>query len=77
MDQRPRSTTNPGLEQRIRDLIAATGGGYNEDLVASLVEQALKLLHDVEDRGDVRVIQTAVREQCVVSAHWGSASTQP
>ena len=62
MDKRLRPSTNPELERRIRDLIAFKGGGDNEDLVADLVEQSLKLLHDVEDRGDVRVIQTAVRE---------------
>lgn len=62
MDKRPRPATNPGLERRIRELIAFKGGGQNEDLVADLVEQSLKLLHDVEDRGDVKVIQTAVRE---------------
>ncbi len=62
MDKRPRPSTNPALELRIRELIAFKGGGHNEDLVTDLIEQALKLLHDVEDRGDVRVIQTAVRE---------------
>jgi uncharacterized protein (TIGR00730 family) len=62
MDKRPRPSTDPGLERRIRELIAAKGGGDNEDLVADLIEQSLKLLHDVEDRGDVKVIQTAVRE---------------
>ena len=62
MDKRLRPSTNPELERRIRDLIAFKGGGDNEDLVGDLIEQSLKLLHDVEDRGDVRVIQTAVRE---------------
>ena len=62
MDKRPRPVPHAELERRIRELIELKGGGDNEDLVADLVEQALKLLHDVEDRGDVRVIQTAVRE---------------
>uniref|UniRef100_UPI0030EC94B8 hypothetical protein n=1 Tax=Undibacterium luofuense TaxID=2828733 RepID=UPI0030EC94B8 len=62
MDKRTRPSTNPELERRIRELIAYKGGGDNEDLVTDLIEQALKLLHDVEDRGDVKVIQTAVRE---------------
>lgn len=53
---------DPELRRRIDDLISHKGGGHNADLVADLVEQSLKLLHDVEDRGDVRVIQTAVRE---------------
>src|SRR4051812_16600834 len=53
---------DPELKSRIRDLIAYKGGGYNEDLVEDIVENALKLLKDVEHRGDVRVMQTAVRE---------------
>ena len=50
------------LKRRIQDLIAYRGGGHNPDLVADIIENALKLLTDVEPRGDVRVIQTAVRE---------------
>lgn len=46
----------------IRELIRAVGGGYNEDMVADIIENSLKLLKDVENRGDVKVIQTAVRE---------------
>ncbi|MHB1305595.1 MAG: LOG family protein [Limisphaerales bacterium] len=51
-------------EQRrnIEQLIAARGGGHNADLVADIIENALRLLRDVNHRGDVRVIQTAVRE---------------
>jgi uncharacterized protein (TIGR00730 family) len=60
MDKRDKA--NPELRKRIRELIQLKGGGHNEDLVADVVESALKLLHDVEDRGDVRVIQTALRE---------------
>ena len=62
MDKRPRPVPHAELERRIRELIELKGGGDNEDLVADLIEQALKMLQDVEDRGDVRVIQTAVRE---------------
>jgi uncharacterized protein (TIGR00730 family) len=50
------------LKGRIQELIAAKGGGHNAELVADIIENALKLLTDVEDRGDVRVIQTALRE---------------
>ena len=35
---------------------------HNEALIADIIESALKMLKDVEDRGDVRVIQTAIRE---------------
>jgi len=50
------------LQQQIQELIAAKGGGHNASLVADIIENALKLLTDVEARGDVRVIQTALRE---------------
>src|SRR5437868_8582757 len=50
------------LKRRIQDLIDYKGGGYNQENVADIIESALKLLKDVEDSGDVRVIQTAIRE---------------
>ena len=57
-----RPPVDPELKRRIQDLIAFKGEGYNADLVADIIENALKLMTDVEARGDVRVIQTAVRE---------------
>ena len=53
---------DPELKRRIQDLIAFKGGGKNTDLIEDIVVNALKLLSDVEDRGDVKVIQTAIRE---------------
>jgi len=53
---------DPELKRRIQELIAYKGGGHNPDHVEDIIENALKLLTDVEDRGDVRVIQTAIRE---------------
>ena len=50
------------LKRRIQDLIAYKGGGKNTDLVEDIIVNALKVLNDVEDRGDVKVIQTALRE---------------
>src|SRR2546430_5453753 len=50
------------LKKKIHELIAAKGGGANEESVADIIESALKLLKDVKDTGDVRVIQTAIRE---------------
>src|SRR5882762_9692379 len=50
------------LKRRIQDLIDFKGGGYNQESVADIIESALKLLTDVKDSGDVRVIQTAIRE---------------
>ncbi len=53
---------DPELKRRIQELIAYRGGGFNEESVADIIENALKLLNDVQDSGDVRVIQTALRE---------------
>src|ERR1700744_3827653 len=53
---------DPQLKSRIDELIKFKGGGYNEAEVSDIIENALKLLTDVKDKGDVRVIQTAVRE---------------
>jgi len=57
-----KAAVDPGLKRQIRELIQSKGGGYNESEVADIIENALKLLTDVRDTGDVRVIQTAVRE---------------
>src|SRR5215469_2313634 len=54
--------SDPELRRRIEDLIEYKGGGFNQENVADIIESALKLLTDVEDSGDVRVIQTAIRE---------------
>jgi len=53
---------DPELQRRIQELIKFKGGGYNEGEVADILENALKLLTDVKDTGDVRVIQVALRE---------------
>jgi len=77
------------LKRRIAELIEYKGGGYNQESVADIIESALKLLTDVKDSGDVRVIQTAIRElryafklfapysQTRKVTIFGSARTQP
>lgn len=57
-----KASVDPELHRRVLELIKFKGGGYNEEAVADIIENALKLLQDVKDTGDVRVIQTAVRE---------------
>src|SRR6516164_418102 len=54
--------TDPELKRRIEELIELKGGGYNEESVADIIESALKILTDIKDSGDVKVIQTALRE---------------
>jgi uncharacterized protein (TIGR00730 family) len=58
----PKPPADPELRSRVQDLIAFKGGGDNEDAVADMIENVLKILVDVKDTGDVRVIQTALRE---------------
>jgi len=77
------------LKRRIQELIDYKGGGFNQESVADIIENALKLLGHVQDSGDVRVIQTAMRELRYAFrlfapyAHvrkvtiFGSARTQP
>jgi uncharacterized protein (TIGR00730 family) len=89
MKKAERPATDPELKKRIQALIDYKGGGYNEESVADIIENALKLLQDLKDSGDVRVIQTALRElryafkmfapyaQVRKVSVFGSARTQP
>jgi uncharacterized protein (TIGR00730 family) len=62
MKRTEKTPADPELTRRIQELIKFKGGGHNEAEVADIIENALKILKDVKDTGDVRVIQTAVRE---------------
>jgi uncharacterized protein (TIGR00730 family) len=62
MRKTDKPASDPELRRRIEELISYKGGGFNEQNVADIVENALKLLTDVRHSGDVRVIQTALRE---------------
>ncbi len=53
---------DPELRRRIQQLMDCRGGNFNQESVADIIENALKLLKDVRDSGDVKVIQTTVRE---------------
>jgi uncharacterized protein (TIGR00730 family) len=89
MTRQEKPPGDPELRRRVEELIAYKGGGFNEANVADIIENALKLLRDVEHTGDVRVIQTALRELRYAFklfapyAHsrkvtiFGSARTQP
>ena len=64
MENIEKSRVDPALRKRIQELIALQGGkkGANPDLVEEIIVNALKLLTDVKDRGDARVIRTALGE---------------
>jgi hypothetical protein len=62
MEQLERPPAEADIRRRIQELIDLKGGGANPDLVADIIENALKMLGDVTDRGDARVIAIAIRE---------------
>src|ERR1051326_4698875 len=62
MTRTERPPSDPELRRWIDELISYKGGKFNPESVADIIENALKLLSDVQDTGDVRVIQTALRE---------------
>ena len=83
---------DPDLDARIAQLVAdATPDGTapDDDLVAEIVVTALKLLRDEPDRGELKMMNTALKElrysSLVFDAHrgtrkvaaYGSARTDP
>ncbi|HON07593.1 MAG TPA: TIGR00730 family Rossman fold protein [Verrucomicrobiota bacterium] len=50
------------IKKMVSELIFTAGGGHNPDIVEDIIINALKILRDVENRGDARVIQTSIRE---------------
>jgi uncharacterized protein (TIGR00730 family) len=62
MEQLERPPVEADIRRRIQELIDLKGGGANPDLVADIIENALKMLRDVPDRGDARVMAIAIRE---------------
>lgn len=53
---------NPELDERIRGLVEAASTNDNRDLIAELVTTALKLHRDGAPRGDLKLINTALKE---------------
>jgi hypothetical protein len=62
MPRQKKMADDTELGRKIRSLIAEQGGGHNEEIVADLIINSLKLLKDVEHTGDAKVIQTTLRE---------------
>jgi hypothetical protein len=59
---RPYTTGNDTLDHLIDELVKAAGDGAQEDLVKELVVSAIKLYRDHAERGDVKLINAAVKE---------------
>ena len=78
---------NPDLDQALKQLVVAASQNGNQDLIAELITTVLKLHRDGATRGDLKLINTAVKEMrysnLVFSRHeepkvtiYGSARTQ-
>ena len=53
---------NPELDERVRELIADAADNDNQDLIGELVTTVLKLHRDNSTRGDLKLINTALKE---------------
>ena len=53
---------NPELDERVRQLVSDASNNGNEDLIAELITTALKMHRDGGSRGDLKLINTAVKE---------------
>ena len=58
----PYQTGNPQLDQLVHELIHQAGPGANADLAEELVVTALKVHTDKLDRGDMKILNTALKE---------------
>ncbi len=59
---RPYEMGNPELDTKIRDLVDAAGGGDNPELIHELIVTALKLARDRAQRGDLKLLNSALKE---------------
>jgi uncharacterized protein (TIGR00730 family) len=59
---RPYELGNTELDQRVRQLVADSGEGANQDLIAEMVTTVLKLHRDRAGRGDLKLVNTALKE---------------
>lgn len=60
--RQPYQTGNSKLDQLIHELIHQSGPGANADLAEELIVTALKVYADKLDRGDMKMINTAMKE---------------
>ncbi len=53
---------NPELDERVRQLVADAADNENQDLIAEMITTVLKLHRDDAGRGDLKLINTALKE---------------
>ena len=58
----PYTLGNDELDERLRSLVADASSNGNNDLIEELIVTALKLHRDGANRGDLRLINTALKE---------------
>ncbi|HEY7563353.1 MAG TPA: TIGR00730 family Rossman fold protein [Acidimicrobiia bacterium] len=54
--------SNPELDERVRQLVANSGEGANQDLIAEMITTVIKLHRDRASRGDLKLVNTALKE---------------
>ncbi len=55
-------TLGETTDEKLRELIAAHGGSPHADLIQEILTTGLKLIGDRPDRGDLKIINTALKE---------------
>lgn len=58
----PYDTGNPELDATIAELVAAASTNENTDLISEMITTALKLHRDGAARGDLKLVNTALKE---------------
>ena len=58
----PYDLGNPELDARISELVADAAVGGNQDLIVEMVTTVLKLHRDLASRGDLKLLNTALKE---------------
>ena len=53
---------NPELDAMVRDLVTRASGNPNGELIAEMITTALKLHRDAPGRGDLKLVNTALKE---------------
>lgn len=53
---------DPNLNRLVAELVEAAGDGTNADLAREIITSAIKLFRDQADRGDMKLINAAVKE---------------
>ena len=52
----------PDVDEKIRELVELAGDAPNQDLIFELITTVLKLYRDKASRGDLKLVNTALKE---------------